>query len=149
MALKFTPLDHPSALPFDTATVDVVIGAGVIEHVVHPRASLMELHRVLRPDGLLILTFVPNRWSWTEFGHRVTKSPAAHRRRYTVSQLSRELLDHGFLTVESGQHQLMPSHGTNTLSRRLWQANERLERLPGLRLLCANHWVVARRLRVV
>lgn len=47
------------SLPFGDRTVDVVVFCEVIEHVESPTAVLAELRRVLRDDGLLILSF-PN-----------------------------------------------------------------------------------------
>jgi SAM-dependent methyltransferase len=47
------------SLPFGDGTVDVVVLCEVIEHVMSPPAVLREIRRVLRDDGLLILSF-PN-----------------------------------------------------------------------------------------
>jgi len=44
-------------LPIETSTFDVVTSISVIEHVRHKRYGLMEALRVLKPGGLLILTF--------------------------------------------------------------------------------------------
>jgi SAM-dependent methyltransferase len=47
------------SLPFGDRTIDVIVFCEVIEHVESPTAVLAELRRVLRDDGLLILSF-PN-----------------------------------------------------------------------------------------
>jgi SAM-dependent methyltransferase len=47
-------------LPFPDSTFDVVISSECIEHTLDPRQALREMHRVLRPEGTLVLT-VPNR----------------------------------------------------------------------------------------
>lgn len=44
------------ALPFADASFDVVLCAQVVEHLLDPQAGLEELARVLRPDGVLVLT---------------------------------------------------------------------------------------------
>ena len=44
-------------LPVETATLDVVTSISVVEHLRHKRYALMEALRVLKPGGLLILTF--------------------------------------------------------------------------------------------
>lgn len=49
-------------LPFADASFDVVTMLAVLEHIEHERPILQEVHRVLRPNGKLVLT-VPSRWS--------------------------------------------------------------------------------------
>lgn len=44
------------ALPFENATVDVVVLSEVIEHLVRPELAVWEIARVLRPNGVLVLT---------------------------------------------------------------------------------------------
>ena len=52
-------------LAFRDATFDVVISSECIEHTPSPRRSVLELARVLRPGGTLVLT-CPNRaWRWS------------------------------------------------------------------------------------
>lgn len=48
-------------LPFADATFDGVLLNEVLEHVADEQETLAEIHRVLRPGGLLAL-FSPNRW---------------------------------------------------------------------------------------
>lgn len=43
-------------LPFETASLDGVICLEVIEHVTDPPKAASELHRVLRPGGMLLLS---------------------------------------------------------------------------------------------
>src|SRR4029078_5692050 len=44
--------DEGSRLPFDDGVFDVVVSDMVFEHVVPIEASLAELERVLKPDGI-------------------------------------------------------------------------------------------------
>ena len=44
------------ALPFASDSVDGVVCLEVIEHLPAPQSAIDEIHRVLRPDGLLLLT---------------------------------------------------------------------------------------------
>jgi ubiquinone/menaquinone biosynthesis C-methylase UbiE len=48
------------ALPFGTASFDVVISSECIEHTLDPAGAVREIHRVTRPGGLLLVT-TPNR----------------------------------------------------------------------------------------
>lgn len=52
------------SLTIDDMAFDVAILNHVLEHVDH-RAALVELHRVLRPGGILLMTF-PVIWEWAE-----------------------------------------------------------------------------------
>jgi SAM-dependent methyltransferase len=47
-------------MPFSNADFDLVFSNEVLEHVPNDAAALREIHRVLRPDGVLCV-FVPNR----------------------------------------------------------------------------------------
>ena len=153
--LHYTPLDHSWRLPYDDASFDRVICSGVLEHVPIPSASLRELNRIVENDGYLIITFLPNRWSYTEFALRNVFKHGQHRRLYSTSQLRQMLLDHGFEPVEIGHHQLLPSltMGHKSLKaawlgdafRTLFKLDPLAERIWPLRLFCANLYAVARK----
>ncbi|MCA1554138.1 MAG: methyltransferase domain-containing protein [Chloroflexi bacterium] len=51
--------DLQSAFPFEDATYNVVLCIEVLEHVFDPALVVSEMRRVLRPDGLLLVS-VPN-----------------------------------------------------------------------------------------
>ena len=70
-------LTQPDLLPFGDAEADVVLSSQVLEHVVNPHEYLAECARVLRPNGLLILSthgvwrYHPDPldlWRWTSAG---------------------------------------------------------------------------------
>lgn len=52
-------------LPYPPNTFDVILSNEVIEHVQDDRQALVEMARVLKPGGRLIL-FCPNRWYFVE-----------------------------------------------------------------------------------
>lgn len=79
-------------LPFADATFDCMISFQVIEHVRRDRELVREVHRVLRPGGLLILT-TPNA------PMSLTRNPW-HVREYTAEEL-RSLLAAEFGQVEA------------------------------------------------
>ena len=62
----------PTALPFDIATFDAVLSCGVLEHVDefsrkgNEMKSLREIHRVLKPNGKLLIYQLPQHAAWQE-----------------------------------------------------------------------------------
>lgn len=49
-------------LPFDDGVFDYVISSEVIEHTENPKTAIRELMRVVKPNGVLILTTPNRRW---------------------------------------------------------------------------------------
>jgi SAM-dependent methyltransferase len=101
VGLRYERLTHPVVLPYLDDYFDAVVGSGVIEHVPFDYESLKELHRVLKPGGRLIFTFVPNTYSVDEWWRRYRKRQA-HLRRYTKSQVRDLLLHTGFRPLVLG-----------------------------------------------
>ena len=87
---------------FADAHFDVVVLNHVIEHVPDPRALLVEIRRILRPEGLIVLG-APNAGSlmarligarWASF------RPGEHIWHFTPSTLRRLVESEGFRVVE-------------------------------------------------
>ena len=114
--LTYTSLAHPYQLPYDDNRFDGIIGSGALEHAVMDYESLKELHRVLRPHGTLIITYLPNRWSIQEWRRRVIDKRDYHLRRYGLTETHRMLTHCGFEVLDGRNQALDP-------------------RLPGLRAL--------------
>jgi ubiquinone/menaquinone biosynthesis C-methylase UbiE len=53
---NFIKLDVQQKLPFPNEFFDGVVMAEVIEHLFHDVSTLKEIHRVLKPDGILAMT---------------------------------------------------------------------------------------------
>jgi ubiquinone/menaquinone biosynthesis C-methylase UbiE len=60
--LKTVRFMFDRALPFEDESFDVVTMLAVLEHIEHEHAILKEIHRVLKPNGKLVLT-VPSIWA--------------------------------------------------------------------------------------
>lgn len=60
--LKTIQVHLDEKLPFADASFDVVTMLAVLEHIEYEQAILREIHRVLKPNGKLVLT-VPSVWA--------------------------------------------------------------------------------------
>jgi len=77
-------------LPFADSAFDLVTALDVLEHIEDDRAALREVHRVLKPGGVLLATVPAYRWMWgaqDEISH--------HFRRYDAPGLSGRIGESG------------------------------------------------------
>lgn len=78
-------------LPFPDETFDHVIASEVLEHVPNDQGALDELHRVLKPGGVLAVTvpaFLPERICWALADeYHAPAEPFGHVRIYTKAEL--------------------------------------------------------------
>ncbi len=98
--LQFRPLAHPHHIPYHDAHFDAVIASGVLEHAVWEYESLKELHRLLRPGGVLVITYLPNRLSVQEWLLRSVHKKG-HLRLYGRAATRRMLLGTGFEVLDA------------------------------------------------
>src|SRR3954447_25969490 len=80
-------------LPFASAVFEVVAAFDVVEHCEDDVRALVELTRVLRPGGRLLLSVPAYQWAWSDHDVR-----AGHYRRYTRPALE-QLVEVAGLTV--------------------------------------------------
>jgi SAM-dependent methyltransferase len=84
-----------NAMPFASASFAAAVSADVLCHRgVDPAAALAELHRVLRPGGLLVLNMPAYAWLLSAHDQRVHNV-----RRWTAGQTRAALLAAGFGTI--------------------------------------------------
>jgi SAM-dependent methyltransferase len=69
--INVVPLRDAVALPFESGSFDCVVSSGVLEHVADDLGSLKEIRRILTPQGLLFVTFLPYHLSWTQAAARI------------------------------------------------------------------------------
>ncbi len=157
--------DDARALPFDDASFDAVVGCGVLEHVADMDASLAELRRVLRPNGLLMLYNFPNSSSYVEavsewLGHakKGTDSMgnvAGHSRKMSLSRLKRLVEGHSYVVNLSRYEDLVPAtlrRAPAVIRRSLFEqpgilllVNRALGRIPMIQRIATNLTIIARK----
>ncbi|HCV33162.1 MAG TPA: hypothetical protein DGF10_00725 [Acidimicrobiaceae bacterium] len=150
-------------LPFDDASFDAVIALEVLRYL--PRAdnlaAFREIHRVLRPGGMIFLTMV-NRWAidgyviWEGLLARRSLSDdgpnRAHCEFVTPGGARRDLVSHGFDGVETHGRLLLPLRWAYKIHLRLGRmvatvldpVDNLLCRIPGTAGLAGHLVVVAR-----
>jgi ubiquinone/menaquinone biosynthesis C-methylase UbiE len=119
-----TRLYDGDRMPFEAASFDAAVSIETLEHVADEARTLREVHRVLRPGGLLMIS-VPNKWWIFEtHGARLPLLPWnrvpffswlpaplhqrwARARIYTRSGIEALLRRHGF-EVESSRYLAAP-----------------------------------------
>ena len=151
--LTYAQIAHPWRLDYSDGFFDAIVGAGVLEHVANIGESLTELWRILRVDGALLLTHLPNARSWSEWLSRRAAPERAHARRFRPDALRARLLDHGFEVEQWGYHHFpptsLPAGGENVAVLRgalRWsQPLHAAERIWPLRAFSAAIWIVARK----
>ncbi len=125
-------------LPISDNRSDIVIATAVIEHLQNPKRFLQETIRVLRPDGLLILTSPDPFWEKiaTMVGH-LQKDTHLHVMR--LPQLKRLFEEVGYTVIEQKKFMLSPIGVPFELSI------ENLIRNIGLDILFANQLVIGKK----
>jgi len=87
-------LAEACCLPFASERFDAILAIGLIEHLEDDAAFLVEMKRVLKPNGVLVLltSSFPYLWSAHDTANE-------HRRRYYLRPLNRKINAHGFATI--------------------------------------------------
>jgi SAM-dependent methyltransferase len=147
----------PVSLPFADESFDAVVSVGVLEHVRETggeeTASLLEIHRVLRPAGIFIAYHFPNRYSWIDVLARAVPGTWHHTYRYTRKDIRRLVKSAGLELVQTDAYAILPRNPLHRLpkplasSERFARAYDAVDGALGslLPALCTNHYFVARR----
>ena len=107
---------NQEGLPYPDQTFDVVTATEVVEHLEHYRETLREIHRVLKPGGVAILS-TPNilnlnsrlRFLWFGYGNLFGPLPVRNSALYSTGghinpvsyfYLAHSMMDAGFDEVE-------------------------------------------------
>jgi SAM-dependent methyltransferase len=86
-----------NSLPFDNGSFTAIVSADVLCHrSVDEHLALVEFHRCLAPQGLLVLNLPAYQWMYSRHDRAVHTA-----RRYTRSRLHTLLRDAGFLDIQT------------------------------------------------
>lgn len=95
--------DLARPLPFADGSFDSALVKDVLEHVPDPVALVREVHRVLRPGGLVFASSPDaQRWVWDDY---------THRRPFTRKSFRLLFADQGFEVREVGYESVAPGVG--------------------------------------
>lgn len=98
-------------LPFADSTFDVINFTNVLEHLVNRIQILKEMRRVLKPDGVAVISAPNCETPWKKFQRRYgmdSRDDEDHKIEYTPACLSQELEAAG-LTLASPLYPIIPS----------------------------------------
>jgi 2-polyprenyl-3-methyl-5-hydroxy-6-metoxy-1,4-benzoquinol methylase len=84
-----------TALPFADDSFDVVTALDVVEHVERDEAALREIRRVLRPEGVLLMSVPAYPFLWSSHD-----AALHHKRRYTAGSLAPRIKAAGLAAVK-------------------------------------------------
>lgn len=110
------------ALPYATATFDLVCAIDIVEHVRDDGGAWSELARVCARGGALVVAVPLHPARWTAFDEFV-----GHHRRYRPQGLLDKLRDHGFTVERSAVYGMQPK-SSRLLDFGLWWLTHRRER---------------------
>lgn len=92
-ALKFTrrrkaaqvkKADFEKRLPLADNSVDIITSLDVVEHIADDENLILEIGRILKPGGVVIITVPAHQWMWTYWDDIL-----GHKRRHTRKSVSR------------------------------------------------------------
>lgn len=75
---------------------DAIGAFDVLEHIAEDEAVLAQLHRALKPGGVLLLTVPQHPWLWS-----ASDEYACHVRRYTRLEIEAKVRESGFVLLRS------------------------------------------------
>jgi ubiquinone/menaquinone biosynthesis C-methylase UbiE len=122
-----------TGMPFDAASFDCVLCSEVLEHVPDDDKAVVELRRVLKPGGVLVVTVPYQKRYWAEDDEYV-----AHLRRYEPGELEQKLERAGFQQITTLKMSGMVERWLTRQSLKTYQASGAVPAFPRWLLRAAN-----------
>lgn len=108
--VQYSQLTDPTApLPYPADTFDAIVASGALEHTAMDAEALKALYRVLKPDGRLVISYLPYRLSLEEWRRRHIEKDGFHRRLYGKRETATLLKRCGFYPLELGYQTFVPN----------------------------------------
>ena len=128
------------SLPFSASSFDAVIATAIIEHVPHPNRFVDEIRRVLKPDGVCVIsTPVP---FFEEIASKLGfLKEDDHQETFTLKKMAQLMVSSRFHLLEAEKFMMSPVG---------FPAEQKLEKLMkriGLAPLLLNQLVAARKIK--
>ena len=137
-----------SEVPFDDETFDLVLTVAALHHVADPdavRATLVEMVRVTRPDGRIVVwDHNPRNPYWKNLMARVPQDDGSERL-VSEAEIVGGLHEGGAEILGSSQLGLVPDFVPPALLGVARSGERVVERVPGLGRLCAHNVILALR----
>ena len=105
--INVVPLKHEYILPFNNETFEVVLSFGVLEHVPNDKQSLVEINRILKPNGLFFCFWLPYKYSWKQ-KREYLKGSHYHDRLYNINKVKYLLNETQFNLIDYWYRDLLP-----------------------------------------
>ena len=127
-----------NSLQIEDNSFEVAIAAAVIEHLPDPKMMLEEAKRVLKPNGIIIITSPDPFWEHiaTMIGHL---SPSQHVCLMNIKKIALLLIDVGYEVLEKKKFMISP------FGMPLEISVEKLLTRMGLKFMLANQLIAARK----
>jgi SAM-dependent methyltransferase len=112
---------EPTLLPYASSSFGAVLSVGVLEHVADIHASLEEVGRVLRSDGLFFVFMLPNRYSWAEW-IADRRGVSVHPVKFTAQRALRMMGEHRFVVERHWRRNFLPRNlsGVNAKAKSVY-----------------------------
>lgn len=125
---------YNNTLSFARDTFDAVLAHAVLEHVPAHKVPIVlaEIHRVLKPGGILYITRLPRSLSWTEHLARAMHI-GCHEKLYRDQEMSKILYKSKFEVIRQEYEEVIPAYPesiTNVLHPFLNKLNKILLHTP-------------------
>lgn len=135
-------------MPFEDNTFDLAYCVAVMHHVADPNDvhdTLVEMVRVVKPGGhVLVWDHNPRNPYWPILMKRVPQDTGAERL-IPLKEILTGLKDGGATPIEVTPLGMMPDFTPTSLIPAVSRAEGLIERLPGIRQLCAHNVVYAQK----
>jgi SAM-dependent methyltransferase len=105
--INVIPLRHEYILPFADESFNVVLSFGVLEHVSNDKQSLVEINRILKPNGLFFCFWLPYKYSWKQRREQI-KGSHYHDRLYDINKIKHLLNETQFNLMDYWYRDLLP-----------------------------------------